>query len=422
LTGEKKFSSLSKTNIPMAENKPAPGEDAIREAVIDAIKKGAITITIPIDKIRNVVDERADGVVKELHVYAKKLLEEARAVASATQTIEVKRGDKVELKKGLYHKDFSKVFSLVTARNPFNHFPVGLWLWGGAGAGKTHLAEQTAEQLGIKYRPIYGGPTMTETKLLGYRNAGNGEYVKGLTYDWYKEGGLLAIDEADLGESLSCMNSLFANSVYRFPDGEVIPRHPDTYFIALANTNGMGAKSGFRRSVQDVAALDRFNFWEFTYDWKLTRELCGQWPEFCDYVEQVHNWVKQQAKETNLHVTPRAALRGAALLHETDFDGEHISISAIFGLFPKDTKDACINNVGLFCRDTRSSKKGKSSKQPAKPYKTPEDDFADYMKGVVGYNPYQNLEANALGQLIKSEKAHTWKDGSWQPASQGIKY
>lgn len=373
-------------------------QDAIRQFVIDSLKKGGITITIPIDKIKHVVDEQALAKLKEFDAVASSILEEAKKLTSCTQKIEIKEGASIKTKGGLYHADFSKVFSLVTARNPFNRFPVGLWLWSGAGAGKTHLAEQIAEALKVPFLPIYGGPTMTETKLLGYRNAGTGAYVKGLTYDWYKNGGLLAIDEADLGESLSCMNSLFANSVYRFPDGEVIPRHPDTYFIALANTNGMGAKSGFRRSVQDVAALDRFNFWEFNYDWKLTKALCGEWPEFCDYVEQVHKWVKQQAKETNLHVTPRAAMRGASLLHATDFDGRHVSEASVFCLFPKDTKDACVKSLGYFDRNTR---------KPAVEAKPPIAEAVGKKRPIMKTSDLEELAKN-YGKWAEPNKGVEW--------------
>lgn len=346
-------------------------EDAIKQMVVEAVKKGAVTINIPIDKIKAIVSAASEEELNKLKAEGAKLLDAASKLTTCTQFVEIKTPHGTHTKEGLFHRDFAKVMALVTARNPTTKYPVGLWLWGGAGAGKTHMAEQIAETIDVPFYPIYGGPTMTETKLLGYRNAGSGTYVKGLTYDWYKSGGLLAIDEADLGESLSCMNSLFANRVYRFPDGEVIPRHESTFFVALANTNGMGAKLGFRRNVQDVAALDRFNFWQFHYDEKLERALAGDFAEFADYVVKVRKWLQGNSKETNLHVTPRATMRGVALLATTDMEGPAITESSIFGLFPKDTKDACIKAVGVFNRHGVQQDKINQAKQEIKIIETP---------------------------------------------------
>ncbi len=345
-------------------------QEELKQAVIDAFKSGAVVVNIPMAKIQEVVDtivakeiSKFDAAGAKIIEEASKLIEKAKELVTVTQKIEIKSPSGLTEKEGLFHRDFKQVFSLSTARNPVSQYPVGLWLWGGAGAGKTHMAEQIAEALEVPFYPIYGGPTMTETKLLGYRNAGSGVYVKGLTYDWFKSGGLLAIDEADLGESLSCMNSLFANRVYRFPDGELIERHPNTYFIALANTNGMGARSGFRRNVQDVAALDRFNFWQFLYDEKLEKALAGDFAEFAEYVVKVRKWIQGNSKETNLHVTPRATMRGVALLASTEMDGPSVAESSIFGLFPLDTKAAVLKSCGSFNRISKEAKVAKAKQE-----------------------------------------------------------
>lgn len=342
-------------------------QEEIKKAVIDCFKTGGVVINLPFDKINKFVEDAAKPVLELMSEQSEAILKKCTQAAQVTQTIKLVKQDKISTMDGLFHKDFSTIFNLVTARNPITGYPTGLWLHGNAGAGKTHLAEQHAEALGCPFWPIYGGPTMTETKLLGYRNAGSGTYVKGLTYDWYKEGGLLAVDEADLGESLSCMNSLFANRVYRFPDGEVIKRHNDTYLMALANTDGMGARQGYRRSVQDVAALDRFNFWKFEYDEKLEAALAGNFTDFADYVKKVRKWTQSQAKETNLHVTPRATMRGVALLACTEMKGIDVAEAAIFGRFPKDTKDACIKAVGVFDRKGESSFKMESLPAKSEP-------------------------------------------------------
>lgn len=326
-------------------------QEAIKQIIVEAVKDGKIQFHLPVDKIQGIVTKKLDEHMISFKAETDAILVKAKALTSATQEVKIIAPDTTKIEKGLFHKDFKKVFALVAARSPSSNYPVGLWLHGAPGSGKTHMAEQIAKILGVKFHPIYGGPTMTETKLLGYRNAGTGAYQLGLIYDWYKNGGLLAIDEADLGESLVCMNSALANSVYRFPDGEVITRHPDTYFIALANTNGLGAKQGFRRQVQDAAALDRFSFMEFHYDENLEKALAGNFPEFAEYVQKVRNWVKTSSESTNLHVTPRATMKGVALLANCpDLSDEDIVMMSIYGLFSKDAYTACNKAVGTFKR------------------------------------------------------------------------
>lgn len=66
---------------------------------------------------------------------------------------------------------------------------VPLWLWSKAGSGKTHMFRQIAELLAIKPWVLSCDETLIVSKLMGFRNAGNGGFAEGLVQALRKAAG-----------------------------------------------------------------------------------------------------------------------------------------------------------------------------------------------------------------------------------------
>lgn len=211
------------------------------------------------------------------------------------------------------HKDFERIKRWVQSRD-ISGYPIPVWSYGPPGSGKTHLAAQLAQELGANFIPMAFGPTTTDTRVVGYLNAATGAYVEGPAYRWFKEGGFWYMDELDNCEpsALVSINSLLSNQLFRFPNGETVEKHKDTYALAGANTLGTGSQQGFRRQSQDAAARSRWAKVKLGYDEALEAALSPNlmWTK---YVQKVRRHVDSMAK-CSVWITPRDAIIGSAAL------------------------------------------------------------------------------------------------------------
>ena len=193
--------------------------------------------------------------------------------------IEIRRPDAEPIKlEGTVHPVFDKVLKLAQARKH-------IFLPGPAGCGKSHLAQQLAEALGLKFGFISCSAGMSESQLLGRMvPAGkNGQFVfLGTQFlDCYENGGVFLFDELDAADSnvLLVINSALANGHLSVPsrhDNPVAKRHPDFVCIAAANTYGRGADRQYvGRNELDESTLDRFRIGTvpMEYDECLERQL-----------------------------------------------------------------------------------------------------------------------------------------------------
>lgn len=173
--------------------------------------------------------------------------------------------------KGKAHKDLERVLRLVRAGvTPF--------LQGPAGTGKSTLARQVAEAMGLdKAGTLPTNPSMSEVKLLGYMDA-NGRYVRTEFREVWEHGGVFLLDEIDCGhpaivkgfnELLECK----AGQAAAFPDG-MVPRSEDCILLAAANTFGKGATAAYVGGFElDASTRNRFTFLVIDYDTDLERDL-----------------------------------------------------------------------------------------------------------------------------------------------------
>ncbi len=188
---------------------------------------------------------------------------------------------------------------------------VHVWLAGPAGSGKTTLAEQAAEALGLSFYST--GAVTSDFRLVGYTTA-TGELVRTPFREAFEHGGVFLFDEIDASHpmALVALNQALANQRFTFPDG-MVPRHPDFKVIAAGNTYGHGATSDYvGRTRIDAATLDRFAFVAIGYDEDVEHQMAGQRPEWARYVQNARAAVQEHGIR---HViSPRATEQGARML------------------------------------------------------------------------------------------------------------
>lgn len=313
----------------------------------------------PIDAsaVNKIVSKHIESVNKrltsELDAMHGRLAELVKS-GGGTSKLEITINGATHTVEGLTHCQLPQVVTWVGANVP-------LWLWGKAGGGKTHLFYQVAAALGIKPYVVSIDPTTTINKLLGYRNLATGEFVEGLIYKPFKEGGLFAPDELDTGDPgvIAGLNALLANGHFMFPNGELVTRHPDFRVIVGANTKGTGAVAGYTaRNRLDAATLDRFAVIEFGYDEGLERALClggtsptSRWqpvkPPSEAYLGTFVDWVQKirRAAGESVLVSPRASYNGVKALR-AGIPPAEVAEALVFKLVTSDTKARLINAAG----------------------------------------------------------------------------
>lgn len=260
---------------PKVEAHPQPQveDDTTNEqALIAALKNlrgGAVDIT----KVREIV---ADELAKLVATDAKK----------AAKVIEVakKNNDK---KNEVYCAKFQRIVAKVSRGN-------NVYLFGPAGSGKSHTAEQVAEALGLDF---YGQTTIQFAHdVRGYGDAG-GNYQDTPFYKAFAFGGLYFQDEYDRSnaEAAIVLNSALANGWYDFPIVGRVEAHPNFRFIAAGNTLMTGADEEYVTGQEiDASSRDRFAyFFEIDYSHEVELHIAHGNEQIVSFVEDVRQAIKQ---------------------------------------------------------------------------------------------------------------------------------
>ena len=201
-----------------------------------------------------------------------------------------------------------------------------VYCYGPAGAGKTTLAMQAAESLGLDFYST--GALLQKFELLGFIDAG-GVYQETEFYKAYTEGALFLFDEIDASTAMATIpfNAAIANGFCAFPNGTV-KMHPNFKCIAAANTNGQGATANYKRNALDGATLDRFKMIKIDYDEQLELRLAlAEYARHGGDNESIaRQWVATVQKTRKLAaekridviISPRASIGGAGILAQGD--------------------------------------------------------------------------------------------------------
>lgn len=192
---------------------------------------------------------------------------------------------------------------------------------GPAGTGKSTIAEQAAEALGLESYSISLSPQTPASQIVGYMQA-TGEYVGTLFRKAYEHGGVFHFDEVDNAHPsvLAVINAALANGRMAFPDG-MVKRHEDFRVVASANTYGKGATRAYvGRQAMDAATLDRFSVITIEVDEVLERAICMSVgsigsttvDKVLTYVRRLRSIAAEQG--LNVVISPRASVGMCRLL------------------------------------------------------------------------------------------------------------
>lgn len=223
------------------------------------------------------IDQSIDALVKQ---QTKIEADRIKAELSVPREVAVTTPDGTRrVIKGHVHEAFDEVLALASMRKT-------IFLPGPAGCGKTHLAGQIAEALGLQFGFISCSERMSEGQITGrlvpVGDNGSFQYVGTRFVDCFENGGVFLADEVDAADPnvLLVINAALANGILALPnrpEKPVAERHPDFVYIAAGNTFGHGADRMYvGRNELDEATLDRFKVGTvpMDYDKELDRILC----------------------------------------------------------------------------------------------------------------------------------------------------
>lgn len=217
-------------------------------------------------------------------------------------------------KAKIRHEQFEKVAVII--RNRLNAF-----LYGPAGSGKSFIAEQVADLLGVPFYSISVSYQTSVASLMGYMDA-TGKYVPSLLRKAFEEGGVFCIDEIDAGNQnvIMCLNAVTNSDVVAFPD-KMVKKHKNFVAIATANTCGSGSDLQYvGRERIDASTLSRFVRLEVGYDDNLEEALIEQ----SRYKERILARIRQLRNTTDVDsnelFTPRQTVFFAKLAEDIGYD------------------------------------------------------------------------------------------------------
>lgn len=289
-------------------------ERAVADVIADALK--GITPTQPTidpEAIRSMVADTVNAEIVKLNDKVALMERLVRENKPTVTNVTIGTGEMKPI-TGRTHEKFTDVLRVVAE----GLFP---WLTGGAGVGKTTIAQQVAEVLNLPFDAEGFCAQSSKSELKGYKD-GNGLYNSTKFRERFEQGGVYLLDEIDGANPniLLALNSALSNGFMAFPDGTV-KRHKDFIAIACANTYGNGATAEYvGRQVIDGASIDRFVKMDIPIDTSMEAgvvndiskdALAGR--EWLNLVAKVRSNVANYGLK--VIVSPRSSINGARLLN-----------------------------------------------------------------------------------------------------------
>lgn len=207
------------------------------------------------------------------------------------------------------HKDLPKLVSFLKLFRQ-------AMIVGPTGSGKSTMAKQAADTLGLRFSSFSCNLEASKAELVGFQNL-NG-YVESNFLDFYENGGVFLIDEYD---AMSASISVVLNAVFDRSGQIAIPnrthkpiavKHNDFYCILAGNTWGSGSVEYQGRDLQDAAFLDRFKMCRIyvDYDEKLERKIADK---HYDWMIKIRDFIAN--KVDNEKFSTRSIYDATVLLH-----------------------------------------------------------------------------------------------------------
>ena len=201
------------------------------------------------------------------------VLEKARPVVTEVNVTSSHGTHKVT---GKTHKEFARTCKLVEMGLP-------VYLYGPTGTGKTTLAKQVAEALGLPFYKM--GAAQTKYDYTGYNDAGGNYIATGLAQAVIN-GGVCLCDEVDGSQpdALLCINALRDGDAIEL-GGKMYQPHKDFRLIVTANTVGTGTTEEYTgRAALDAAFLNGFIKIKVDYDPEVELAAAGGDAEITEFI------------------------------------------------------------------------------------------------------------------------------------------
>lgn len=234
--------------------------------------------------IKTLTEKSAGEMVESMYPAVEKMLVEKFGLIPQLHEIRIPNRENREI-KGILHKDFDKIVSMISDGE-------SVYLCGAAGTGKSYLAQQVADVLGLEY--WYTASVVDDIQLKGFIDA-NGRYHETQFYKAFVNGGVFLLDELDASvpETLVLLNNALANGYFDFPVGRTTA-HKDFHAIAAGNTFGTGADSTYTgRYCLDAASMDRFALINVDYDRRIESAMANGDEALVDFAEDFRKAVEK---------------------------------------------------------------------------------------------------------------------------------
>lgn len=288
-----------KAEEPKAEPTPAPKAESKQPESAPNVDTNAL-----VAQLAALLGGNAGGLSEQKVIELIKEHSNSRTIEVVNHTRETK------VKIDVAHCAFEKVLTMVsTGLNVYMHGP--------AGSGKTTIAEQCAQALGLEF--YFTGAVLQKYELTGFIDAG-GNYQRTSFRDAFENGGVFLFDEMDASaaSALIAFNAAIANGLYAFPD-KIVRKHDDFLVIGASNTRGTGGDGQYLRNKLDAATLDRYVFVGIEYDAALERALAiaraVDKEAASVWVDKVLDLRTRAASlELDVLISPRATAQGVKLL------------------------------------------------------------------------------------------------------------
>lgn len=283
-----------------------PTGDKVANAVRDVIQDALRSVGVDENAVKELIES---ALVRErLHV-----MELLRDVRPLVTNVVLPSGETRPV-TGLTHEIFPKVLRAVACGEH-------VWMTGSAGVGKSKIARQVAESLGLAFSAEPFNSQSSKADIKGYKAISDNLYQSTGFRDRYEHGGVFLMDEIDASNPniLTVLNDALSNDSMSFPDG-MVKRHPKFVAIAAANTWGNGATAEYvGRAPIDGATIDRFTMMHVKIDERLETELVRGTGLNMEHGSTWLHIVRTARRNVDTHglkviVSPRASVGGAKLL------------------------------------------------------------------------------------------------------------
>lgn len=219
------------------------------------------------------------------------------------------------------------------------------YIHGPTGSGKTHAISQAAKELGLPFYKKIVGATMNESAIMGY-TLGH-EYIEGIAFKPFTQGGVLLLDEVDNGNANTnlIINGL-CDGELAFPCG-MYSKHPNFRLVTTANTLGQGPSLNYiGRNKQDASLLNRLVFVFWPYDDTLTYKFCSditytkkEWEREFDQIWFDVEKIKEAIEELKIpHIISPRTMKQVAIKVAGERSREEILNSVILKGLTKEQK------------------------------------------------------------------------------------